>query len=87
MREVRENILISQVARYKDKMVPMASRSFLPPELQRYHQMKELQKQKDKAEQGLKEARKEYDILSASIKTKSKLLGFSCAYHNLIALP
>ncbi|XP_017106209.2 augmin complex subunit dgt5 [Drosophila bipectinata] len=71
VREVRENILISQVARYKDKMVPMASRSFLPLELQRYHQMKELQKQKEKAEQGLKEARKEYDILSASIKTKN----------------
>lgn len=71
VREVRENLLIAQVARYKDKMVPLASRSFQPPELQRYQKIQELKKHKEKANQQLTEARKEYQKLSAGIKTKS----------------
>jgi len=71
VREVRENLLIAQVARHKDKMVPLASRSFQPPELQRYHRMQELKKHKEKADLQLAEARKEYQKLAASIKTKS----------------
>ncbi|XP_016930138.3 augmin complex subunit dgt5 [Drosophila suzukii] len=71
VREVRENLLIAQVARHKDKMVPLASRSFQPPELQRYHRMQELKKHKEKADLQLAEARKEYQKLAASIKTKN----------------
>ncbi|XP_037714627.1 augmin complex subunit dgt5 [Drosophila subpulchrella] len=71
VREVRENLLIAQVARHKDKMVPLASRSFQPPELQRYHKMQELRKHKEKADLQLAEARKEYQKLAASIKTKN----------------
>nr|XP_016930138.1 augmin complex subunit dgt5 [Drosophila suzukii] len=71
VREVRENLLIAQVARHKDKMVPLASRSFQPPELQRYHKMQELKKHKEKADLQLAEARKEYQKLAASIKTKN----------------
>jgi len=47
------------------------SRSFQPPELQRYHKMQELKKHKEKADLQLAEARKEYQKLAASIKTKS----------------
>ncbi|XP_043644016.1 augmin complex subunit dgt5 [Drosophila teissieri] len=71
VREVRENLLIAQVARYKDKMVPLASRSFQPPELQRYQKIQELKKHKEKANQQLTEARKEFQKLSAVIKTKN----------------
>ncbi|XP_016983880.1 augmin complex subunit dgt5 [Drosophila rhopaloa] len=71
VREVRENLLIAQVARYKDKMVPLASRSFQPPELQRYQKIQELKKHEEKADQQLAEARKEFQKLSASIKTKN----------------
>ncbi|EDV56304.1 augmin complex subunit dgt5 [Drosophila erecta] len=71
VREVRENLLIAQVARYKDKMVPLASRSFHPPELQRYQKIQDLKKHKEKANQQLMEARKEFQKLSAVIKTKN----------------
>ncbi|XP_017019786.1 augmin complex subunit dgt5 [Drosophila kikkawai] len=71
VRELRENLLIAQVARYKDKVVPLASRSFQPPELQRYQKMQKLKEQKQKAEQHLSDARKEYQRLAASIKTKN----------------
>ncbi|XP_016947268.1 augmin complex subunit dgt5 [Drosophila biarmipes] len=71
VREVRENLLIAQVARHKDKMVPLVSRSFQPPELQRYQKMQELKKHKEKADLQLAEARKEYQKLAASIKTKN----------------
>ncbi|XP_020803295.1 augmin complex subunit dgt5 [Drosophila serrata] len=71
VRELRENLLIAQVARYKDKVVPLASRSFQPPELQRYQQMQHLKKQKQKADQQLADARKEYQRLAATIKTKN----------------
>ncbi|KAH8271599.1 hypothetical protein KR018_010789, partial [Drosophila ironensis] len=87
VREVRENILIAQVTRYKDKVVPKASRSFLPPELQRLYQMQELRKQKDKAEQRLAEARKMLmfllsnllsDIQTISAKNRNQLLESKC---------
>ncbi|KAH8253516.1 hypothetical protein KR032_005893 [Drosophila birchii] len=71
VRELRENLLIAQVARYKDKVVPLASRSFQPPELQRYQQMQQLKKQKEKADQQLADVRKEYQRLAATIKTKN----------------
>ncbi|BFG05227.1 augmin complex subunit dgt5 [Drosophila madeirensis] len=69
--EVRANLLIAQVARHKGKVVPLASRSFLPPQLQRLQQMKELTKKKETAEQTLKEARHEYEKLAGSIKSKN----------------
>ncbi|XP_017125148.1 augmin complex subunit dgt5 [Drosophila elegans] len=71
VREVRENLLIAQVARHKDKIVTLASRSFLPPELQRYQKIQELKKEEEKADLQLVEARKEFQKLSASIKTKN----------------
>ncbi|XP_017002726.2 augmin complex subunit dgt5 [Drosophila takahashii] len=71
VREVRENLLIAQVARTKDKMVPLASRSFQPPELQRHHKMQELRKHKEKADLQLAEARKEYQKLAAYNKSKN----------------
>ncbi|XP_033244988.1 augmin complex subunit dgt5 [Drosophila miranda] len=69
--EIRANLLIAQVERHKGKVVPLASRSLLPPQLQRLQQMKELTKAKETAEQTLKDARQEYDKLSASIKSKN----------------
>ncbi|XP_017039227.1 augmin complex subunit dgt5 [Drosophila ficusphila] len=71
VREVRENLLIAQVTRHKDKMVPLASRSFQPPELQCYQTIQELKKKKEKAGQQLAEFRNEFQKLSASIKTKN----------------
>ncbi|XP_017069399.1 augmin complex subunit dgt5 [Drosophila eugracilis] len=71
VREVRENLLIAQVARYKDKMAPLASRSFQPPELQRYHKIQELKKHKEKVDQQLADTRKEYQKQSVSIKAKN----------------
>ncbi|KAH8348588.1 hypothetical protein KR084_008826 [Drosophila pseudotakahashii] len=71
VREVRENLLIAQVARYKDKMVPLASRSFQPQELQRYQKMQELKKHQEKADLQLAEDRKEYQKLAAHNKSKN----------------
>ncbi|XP_022224635.2 augmin complex subunit dgt5 [Drosophila obscura] len=70
--ELRANLLIAEVERHKSlALMPLASRSLLPPQLQRLHQMKELTKQKETAEQTLKEFRQEYEQLSASIKSKN----------------
>lgn len=69
--EVRENLLISQVAKHDIKLVPICGRSFMPREVQTLLKMQDLQKEKETADLKLAEARQEYDSLAASTKTKS----------------
>ncbi|EDW08268.1 augmin complex subunit dgt5 [Drosophila mojavensis] len=71
VREVRENLLIAQVAQHKGKVVPACGRSFLPRQLQIHLKMQDLLKEKEKEKLCLAEAKKEYDSLAASIKTKN----------------
>ncbi|EDW77100.1 uncharacterized protein Dwil_GK22108 [Drosophila willistoni] len=71
VQQVRQNLLIAEVAKHKDKLVPMASRSFLPIKLQTHLRMQELQQRKEKADRELTVVRKEYEALAASIKSKS----------------
>ncbi|XP_064548033.1 augmin complex subunit dgt5 [Drosophila montana] len=68
---VRENLLIAQVAQHKGKVVPACGRSFLPRQLQIHLKMQDLQKEKEKSELRLAEAKKEFDSLAASIKIKN----------------
>lgn len=79
VREVRENLLIAQVAQHKGKVVPACGRSFLPRQLQIHLKMQDLLKEKEKEKLCLAEAKKEYDILAASIKTKSKCSSRRCS--------
>ncbi|XP_017472394.1 PREDICTED: uncharacterized protein LOC108363517 [Rhagoletis zephyria] len=68
---VRENILIKQLDKLKDQVVPNCARSFLPKEMQTFLKMNELMKQKEDITMRLDEYRKEYETLAVNIKTKN----------------
>ncbi|EDW02395.1 augmin complex subunit dgt5 isoform X2 [Drosophila grimshawi] len=71
VQEVRENLLIAQVTLHKDKVLAVCQRSFLPRPMQIHLKMLELKKEKEQAELGLSEAKKEFDNLAATIKSKN----------------
>ncbi|XP_037944742.1 augmin complex subunit dgt5-like [Teleopsis dalmanni] len=70
---IRENILINKIEKVKDLEVvtQTCGKSFLPREMQKYHNMYDLNIKKSKILKRLEEHRKEYETLATSIKAKN----------------
>ncbi|CAD7013877.1 unnamed protein product [Ceratitis capitata] len=71
VQEVRENILIKRLDKFKDQVVPTSARNYLPKEMQILLKIKELVKHKEDVTMRLDEYRKEYEALAINIKTKN----------------